>query len=36
MSTRGFRPLRDLPTAGRLVAAGASTLVQPFILNRVG
>ncbi|GAB1516879.1 multicopper oxidase domain-containing protein [Actinophytocola sp. KF-1] len=31
MSTRGFWPMRDLPTVGWLVAAGAASLVHSFV-----
>src|SRR5690606_29599662 len=31
MNSRGFWPMRDLPTVGWLVAAVAATLVHPFV-----
>ena len=31
MNARGFWPMRDLPTVGWLVAAGAAALVHPFV-----
>ena len=33
MSSRGFWPMRDLPTVGWLVAAGASTFVHSFVAH---